>query len=116
MIACTLTGGMVLMGARYVVTLRSARTVLELTTLMPRGLRKLRVPAAHARLGPHHAPMVTGRQHVNAPWQTLHLAGNRVPVVLDLQATHYDEQMLRMVLSHAAAEQEKTTANSKNLR
>ncbi len=107
-IAAALPCALLLFGARYIVTLRQDGSDLEIATLRPWGLHRSRVPLADERLGQHYAPVVSGRQHVDAPGQTLRIAGFIFPFVIDLQASHYDEQTLRRAI--AAARREKNDA------
>ena len=105
-IAAALLGALLMFGARYIVTLHQCGYELEIATLRPLGLHRARIPLANVRLGEHYAPVVSGRQHVDAPGQPLRLAGFTLPFLIDLQASHYDEQHLRRAIAAARRTQD----------
>ena len=106
-IAAVALGGTLLLGARFIIVMRDTGTAVALRTLSVWGQRQRVIAPDQMTLGVVHRPVVRGRRNVDAPWQTLYIKGYRVPFVIDLQSTHYDERRLQVLISRA---KRKTTA------
>lgn len=100
-LSAAFVAAVLLYGERYIVTIRRRGARLEIVTLALWGLNCRVVEASRVSLGAAYAPVVRGRQNVDAPWQTLRIDGIRVPFIIDLQARYYDEARLRRALRDA---------------
>lgn len=93
--------GTALMGARYLLSIRVSGTDLEIVTLSLTGRKRRVIDPARMTPGARFQPVMQARQRVDAPWQSLRIAGYRVPFVIDLQARFYDEQRLQRIIARA---------------
>ncbi len=96
-IACLgllLAGGLLIYVRSYVLRLSRTGNSLQIETIAPFGRHRHVFEIAAVAGTAHHHGRLTLRQHVNAPWLTLRIAGRSLPFILDLQAERLDKAAL----------------------
>ena len=97
--------GMVIFTSRYPLRIERDGDRLALWTMPPTGFGARRRELALSQIEGsryHHGRMSTPRQRVNAPWITLQVKGQRIPLVLDLQAEHIDQEAIAKLAREGA--------------